>query len=492
MKSIISKTKKFFPAIFLLMIILFSSVLFFFRLGDAPLWDFDEVTYVQVARNTLDSDNRLSLIGPDNKSYWFDKPPLCFWAMMASIKLFGASEFALRLPYALFGLMGIILVWLLAYQLSNNYWIAHLSSIILLLSGDFVFAARQVRMDAAVTTAIIFAVYGFVKGWKNPKWYLGFGAGIAIGIMIKSVIGILAIPIALIFSLVYSRWDWIKDKFFWLSVLFGVLIAAPWHIYETIKFGADFWNSYFIFHVAKRVYEPIAGGDGRAIVYYIKNLFIYIEPWFPLLLVLAGYLIYKHKLKFSQYPKLQLASLLSALFILFIFSIPVTKLWFYLEPMYPFLAIFVAAFFVEILLKRGREGRIQTGLIMVIFILVGFINTYSQIMNMRSKYTYENTLAEEEKKIGLYLSENVQRENIYAIDHVYLNTLWYYSNHNIIPINSSINLSGRFYFILSKEYHEQYSRHKGFREKSELIIEGDKIVLVAMDAGEETVKLNVE
>ena len=143
-------------------------------------------------------------------------------------------------------------------------------------------------------------------------------------------------------------------------------------------------------------------------------------------------------------------------------------------------------------MKRGREGRIQTGLIMVIFILVGFINTYSQIMNMRSKYTYENTLAEEEKKIGLYLSENVQRENIYAIDHVYLNTLWYYSNHNIIPINSSINLSGRFYFILSKEYHEQYSRHKGFREKSELIIEGDKIVLVAMDAGEETVKLNVE
>ena len=157
-----------------------------------------------------------------------------------------------------------------------------------------------------------------------------------------------------------------------------------------------------------------------------------------------------------------------------------------------FLAIFIASVFAEILSKHGKEGRVQARLILAALILVGFINTYYQIVNMRGEHTYENALAEEEKKIGLYLSENVQRENIYAIDHVYLNTLWYYSNHNIIPINSSINLSGRFYFILSKEYHEQYSRHKGFREKSELIIEGDKIVLVAMDAGEETVKLNVE
>jgi len=491
MKNLINKTKNFLPVIILLIILLLSSFLFFFRLGDAPLWDFDEVTYVQVAQHTLASNNYLSLIGPNNKSNWFEKPPLCFWAMMASMKLFGTSEFALRLPYALSGIIGIFFIWLLAYRLSGNYWTAHLSSLILLLSGDFVFASHQIRMDAPVTTAIVLAIFCFVSGWKNPKWHLGAGLGVAIGVLTKSVIGFLAIPIMLIFSLIYNRWDWIKEKYFWLGAALSVFLIAPWHIYQSVKFGRAFWDSYLMFHVIARVYKPIAGGDGRAIIYYIKNLFIYIEPWFPLLVVFMGYLLYKYRLKFKEYPKLPLASLLSALFILFIFSVSVTKLWFYLEPMYPFLAIFIASVFVEILSKRGKESGVQARLVLAALILVGFINTYYQIVNMRGEHTYENALAEEEKKIGLYLNENVQQENIYVIDHTYLNTLGYYSDYDIIPVIKSVSLSGRFYFILSKEYYKQYSRHKGFREKSKLIIEGDRIVLVAMDA-QEGVKLNVQ
>jgi 4-amino-4-deoxy-L-arabinose transferase-like glycosyltransferase len=41
---------------------------------------------------------------------WFEKPPLLYWLMTLSMRVFGENEFALRLPSALFYALTILLL----------------------------------------------------------------------------------------------------------------------------------------------------------------------------------------------------------------------------------------------------------------------------------------------------------------------------------------------------------------------------------------------
>ncbi len=87
--------------------------LFFWRLGGVPLFDLDEALYVTGARQmVLSGDivtprlNSRPLQRPDEQVVpFFEKPILVYWACAASLRTFGMSEGAARLPVALAALM---------------------------------------------------------------------------------------------------------------------------------------------------------------------------------------------------------------------------------------------------------------------------------------------------------------------------------------------------------------------------------------------------
>lgn len=166
-----------------------SSLLLLFRLGSFPLADYDEAIYAQVISDTKNAGDFLTLHTADG--LWFQKPPLYFWLAMGTEKVFGPNEFALRFPSAILGIVAIILTCLIAFELSGNAYIVFIAGTVLLTTGSFLDAARQLRLDIPVTAAILFALYSFVRARKNPKWYLGVAVGVSIGILFKSVIGIL-------------------------------------------------------------------------------------------------------------------------------------------------------------------------------------------------------------------------------------------------------------------------------------------------------------
>ncbi|HVS81157.1 MAG TPA: glycosyltransferase family 39 protein [Pyrinomonadaceae bacterium] len=85
---------------------------YLYGLGAVPLVGPDEPRYAQVAREML---ARHDLITPTLGGLpWFEKPPLLYWMMMASYRVFGVSEFSARVGPMICGLLTAVFI----------YWIA--------------------------------------------------------------------------------------------------------------------------------------------------------------------------------------------------------------------------------------------------------------------------------------------------------------------------------------------------------------------------------
>jgi 4-amino-4-deoxy-L-arabinose transferase len=92
--------------------------------GARGLWDPDEGRYAIVALNMVDSgDYLVPRISNDHPHY--AKPPLAYWAMAASMRGLGATEFAVRLPNAVaFLLTGLVLTWMARMLSQQRPWTA--------------------------------------------------------------------------------------------------------------------------------------------------------------------------------------------------------------------------------------------------------------------------------------------------------------------------------------------------------------------------------
>jgi hypothetical protein len=89
--------------IYPLLLLLFWGALALPSLGLAPLFDYDETVYAQTA---LDMMHHGQWIVPTaNGMAFFDKPPITYYLMDLSFKVFGANAFAARLPSVIFTML---------------------------------------------------------------------------------------------------------------------------------------------------------------------------------------------------------------------------------------------------------------------------------------------------------------------------------------------------------------------------------------------------
>jgi len=111
-------TQKQATIIAILIVILTALIAFFYQLGNIGLIDKTEPMFVEAARQMVITGDWLT-------PYWndatrFDKPPLIYWLMAISFKIFGINEMAARLPSALFGLLTVLLVFYLIYLVNQK------------------------------------------------------------------------------------------------------------------------------------------------------------------------------------------------------------------------------------------------------------------------------------------------------------------------------------------------------------------------------------
>lgn len=407
-----------------------SLLLFFWKLGCSAFVDYDEATYAEVIKEIVRSGHlgTLTYFG----SNWFEKPPLYFWIAALSAKLFGLNEFALRLPSALAGIGTVLLVWGISMRLSKNDWIAFSSGLVLLTTSLFAYASREVRMDIPVTFFITLGFYCFIRGIGNSKWNVGVGIGAALGVLVKSVVGLLIVPVVLLYSFLNRSWAWLADQYFWLGTACSLVIALPWHLYESALFGHAFWDSYLLYHVVDRFQQNILGGNPPPMAYFTL-LYRYVEPWSIILLVLAAALCASYAAGKDTYRKHMLVlSYLSIVALLFsVFSAAQTKLFNYLDPLLPFAALFIAAM-VGYLYQRFDSLVYKKTVIGVfsLMICMGFLQTINLSFAVYSDPDNQK-LAQEEKVAGVLIRSYPQSYIAYEYSLNNLSTLDFYAERQV-------------------------------------------------------------
>jgi 4-amino-4-deoxy-L-arabinose transferase-like glycosyltransferase len=155
-----------------------------------PLMEIDAVQYANMSREMLHSGKFLEL--HDRGKDYLDKPPMLFWLGALSMKVFGVSDGAYRLPSFLFALLAI----LSTYKLARLYYsdqIAWLSAIVLASCEALFLINHDVRTDTMLMGWVIFTVWQLAAWYQNGAWkhWLLAAAALAGGMMTKGPIALM-------------------------------------------------------------------------------------------------------------------------------------------------------------------------------------------------------------------------------------------------------------------------------------------------------------
>lgn len=166
--------------LYLVLIVTIASLLRLLLLGSLPpALTWDEVSWGYNAFSLLTTGaDEFGVKFPITflESFGDYKPPLYAYLDIIPIALFGLTEFAVRLPSAVFGIITVILTYFLSieifYSSKQRNKIALLSSLVLAISPWHILLSRA-AFEANVATAFITAgVYLFLRAIRTNKWLL--------------------------------------------------------------------------------------------------------------------------------------------------------------------------------------------------------------------------------------------------------------------------------------------------------------------------------
>ena len=342
---------------------------FFFLLGSRSLNEPDEGRYSEIAREMIETGDWLV------PHLWYlphlDKPPMTYWLVAASMKLFGQNEWAVRLPVALAGISGVWAAFLLGCSLGGRragFW----SAVILQSSLLYFAMARMLTPDIFLTQFVAWAMYFFWRSWQAAnaecgvrsaeffKWHLAGWVAIALGFLTKGPIA-LAIPLVAFATLAIFRRREVSGKILFAGFFAGfalfLVLAAPWFlaVFQRVPESAH----YMIFGQAAGhlLGTTIKNRPGNPF-YFFGILAAGLLPWTFLL----GWLWRRSEISNSairtRTPHLQKDGWLLlnvwAIFTFALFSFSHAKLPAYILPIFPALAVMLAfRFFSE---ERAAES----------------------------------------------------------------------------------------------------------------------------------------
>lgn len=154
-------------------ITLISLTLRLFNLGTPKGFVFDEVYYVDGARDFLAHGVEITGDEPE----FVVHPPVGKWLIALGIKLFGDNEFGWRFMGALLGSAMVVLIALIAHRLFRNSYLTIAASALMAMDGLALVHSRTALLDIYLSFFILLATYFFLARWH---WWAGIALGLAV------------------------------------------------------------------------------------------------------------------------------------------------------------------------------------------------------------------------------------------------------------------------------------------------------------------------
>ena len=319
-----------------------------------PLMDTDSAHHANIALHMYLTGDYVSLV--DHAGDYLDKPHLHFWLCAFSYKIFGVTTFAYKFPSFLFTILGTYSTYRLGKAL-YNIEVGKLAALILASSFAFILANNDVRMDAILTSCIVFATWQLVAFIQHKQMMnvVGAALGLALGFSTKGMIAVFVPAVGTFFYILYKK-DW---KLFWnpkwllLLILFGLFISPVLYCYylqfnlhpEKIVRGKDHINGikFILFNQSVERFSGQVDAIAKHDYFFFLHSFLWaFAPWSILsFLAIAGRIK-----RFGKWTEEWLTPGVFLVVLVFV-SFSGFKLPHYLNIVFPTTAVMLAAFIIE-------------------------------------------------------------------------------------------------------------------------------------------------
>ena len=347
-----------------------------------------DAVQAQIARNMLQSGDWVTA-RLDGVAY-LEKPPLIYWMMAVSYRIFGVHDWAARLPLAL----SIILLCWTTYRFgkwafgeeAGFYAGLAMSTCV----GLFLFT-RILIPDAILTLSITTGIWAWLRLLEpddepKSKWVWLLGISFGIGLLLKGLIAIVFPMLAAIVYMVCTRqalsWTAWKKLKLPLAALIALVIAVPWHVLAMLRnppyfafsmhsgpgeYRGFFWFYFFNEHILRflNLRYPRDYNTVPRPLFWLLNL-VWLFPW-------SAYLPATVKLSYNKESRANRVRLMAlcwigVVMVFFTFS---TTQEYYSMPIYPALALLIGSAIAAggSWVKNGT--RVLAGVFGILFVALG-------------------------------------------------------------------------------------------------------------------------
>lgn len=197
----------------LVLLITGAAILRFWQLGTPGSLVFDEIYYVDGARDYLAHGVELA----DGKGEFVVHPPVGKWLIAFGMALFGDTPFGWRIAAALFGTLAIVLIFLITLRLFSSFNLALLAGTLTALDGLHLVMSRTALLDIFLTFFLLAALLALLY---QRHELAALAIGLALATKWSTLYAIVAIGIYLLI--------WQRGAIWRYLVLVPITYALSW------------------------------------------------------------------------------------------------------------------------------------------------------------------------------------------------------------------------------------------------------------------------
>src|SRR5438552_3577396 len=253
-------------------------------LGWGDLYNHTEGQYAGAAREMIQSHQ---WIWPTNDGLpRLPKPPLLYWLIIGSFKIFGINSAAARLPIALAAMAVVAITFLIAEKL-GDYWRGFFAGLIYLCSCGTALLGRVIMPEPVFSAFIAGAIFCGVSGYQRRRgrnlWFLGFWICCVLACLTKSLLGLIYPLTIFIFLGLFYREARLRFRrlLHWGYISIFVVLFAPWYIATELRFPGflqQLLRIEWLGHL--RSFSNVPGSDNG--VPPLQFIWMHLVWWFPL------------------------------------------------------------------------------------------------------------------------------------------------------------------------------------------------------------------
>ena len=331
----------------LIVLLLLSYVVFFWRLGDGGIRQWDEASLALNALEMTLNNNPIVKYLDSHVDLINTKPPLLIWAIAGCMKLLGYNAWAVRLPSAMAATALVLIVYFFGTAYLHSSGVGLVSALVLLTS--FGFTGEHVARTGDYDGALVLWVTIYSLGYfiylnleqKSHETTVLATATVALicAVWTKGVAGLLAVPGLFVYAALAGKAKrvFLAPKLYLAALCFLAGSLSYYILRESLEPGFliavvnnELWGRYM---------DVVPGGDQRGFLYYFKAMLNYrFLPWVYALPICAwiGFTLTKEKVRsFVLFGSIYFISYI------FIISYSQTKFEWYDAPLYPITALIV-------------------------------------------------------------------------------------------------------------------------------------------------------